>query len=126
MTTANTVGAASRNPNEWDSIMGLKLSGNVRRLQVRIVKATKEGIECHAEGALPKLLNNENAPLRCVAARSSSNALCGLSLGDQPPGMSSGSLTVETVCSPNCCCFPRLRCWFARETGRSTVLSSQF
>lgn len=42
MTTANTVGAASRNPNEWDSIMGLKLSGNVRRLQMRIVKATKE------------------------------------------------------------------------------------
>jgi len=43
MTTANTVGAASRNPNEWNSVTGLKLSGNVRRLQVRIVKATKEG-----------------------------------------------------------------------------------
>src|SRR6266496_4191861 len=43
MTTANTVGAASRNPNEWNSLTGLKLSGKVRRLQVRIVKATKEG-----------------------------------------------------------------------------------
>jgi RNA-directed DNA polymerase len=43
MTTANTVGAASRKPDEWNSLTGLKLSGNVRRLQVRIVKATKEG-----------------------------------------------------------------------------------
>ena len=43
MTTVNTVGAASRKPDEWDSLAGLKLSGNVRRLQVRIVKATKEG-----------------------------------------------------------------------------------
>ena len=39
MTTANTVGAASRKLDEWNSITGLKLSGNVRRLQVRIVKA---------------------------------------------------------------------------------------
>ena len=39
MTTVNTVGAASRKPDEWDSLAGLKLSGNVRRLQVRIVKA---------------------------------------------------------------------------------------
>ena len=43
MTTVNTVGAASRKPDEWDSLAGLKLSGNVRRLQVRIVKATREG-----------------------------------------------------------------------------------
>src|SRR5271169_2595410 len=43
MTTVNTVGAASRKPDEWDSLAGLKLSGNVRRLQARIVKATKEG-----------------------------------------------------------------------------------
>ena len=43
MTTVNTVGAASRKIDEWDSLTGLKLSGNVRRLQVRIVKATREG-----------------------------------------------------------------------------------
>jgi RNA-directed DNA polymerase len=43
MTTANAVGAASRKPDEGNSLTGLKLSGNVRRLQVRIVKATKEG-----------------------------------------------------------------------------------
>ena len=43
MTTVNTVGAASGKPDEWDSLAGLKLSGNVRRLQVRIVKATREG-----------------------------------------------------------------------------------
>jgi RNA-directed DNA polymerase len=43
MTTANTVGAAPRKLDEWNSVAGLKLSGNVRRLQARIVKATKEG-----------------------------------------------------------------------------------
>jgi len=43
MTTVNTVGAAPRKPDEWDSLTGLKLSGVVRRLQVRIVKATREG-----------------------------------------------------------------------------------
>src|SRR5271170_4089796 len=43
MTTVNTVGAASRKPDEWDSLAGLKLSGNVRRLQERIVKATRAG-----------------------------------------------------------------------------------
>jgi RNA-directed DNA polymerase len=43
MTTVNTVGAASRKPDEWDSLTGLKLFGNVRRLQVRIVKATRAG-----------------------------------------------------------------------------------
>src|ERR1700720_935324 len=43
MTTVNTVGAASRKPDEGNSVMGLKLTGNVRRLQARIVKATREG-----------------------------------------------------------------------------------
>jgi RNA-directed DNA polymerase len=43
MTTANTVGAASSKLGEWDSFIGLTVSGNVRRLQARIVKATKAG-----------------------------------------------------------------------------------
>jgi len=43
MTTGNPVGAASRGLGEWNSLMGVVHSGNVRRLQERIVKATKEG-----------------------------------------------------------------------------------
>src|SRR5258708_19160160 len=43
MKTGKTVGAAAPKPDEWSSVRGLTRCGNVRRLQVRIVKATKEG-----------------------------------------------------------------------------------
>lgn len=43
MMTAKTVGAASHGTGEWSSLELPKVFGNVRRLQARIVKATKEG-----------------------------------------------------------------------------------
>ncbi len=42
MTTANTVGAVSREAAEWYAIDWPTIQRNVRRLQVRIVQATKE------------------------------------------------------------------------------------
>src|SRR5438046_9783955 len=41
MTTAKTVGAASRKPLAWTAIDWQTAQRNVRRLQVRIVQATK-------------------------------------------------------------------------------------
>ena len=43
MTAAKTVGAASRGTEEWSSLELSTIIRNVRRLQARIVKATKEG-----------------------------------------------------------------------------------
>jgi RNA-directed DNA polymerase len=43
MTTAKTVGAASRKPLAWTAIDWQTVQRNVRRLQVRIVQATKTG-----------------------------------------------------------------------------------
>jgi RNA-directed DNA polymerase len=41
MTTVTTVGAASRKPSRWTALDGQTAQRNVRRLQVRIVQATK-------------------------------------------------------------------------------------
>src|SRR3974390_664300 len=41
MTTAQAVGAASREADEWYALDWQAINRNVRRLQVRIVKATK-------------------------------------------------------------------------------------
>jgi len=41
MTTANTVGAVSREAAEWYAIDWPTIQRNVRRLQVRIVQATE-------------------------------------------------------------------------------------
>jgi hypothetical protein len=41
MTTAQAVGAVSREAAEWYAIDGRAINRNVRRLQVRIVQATK-------------------------------------------------------------------------------------
>jgi len=43
MTTAKSVGAASRKPLSWAAIDWQTAQQNVRRLQVRIVQATKAG-----------------------------------------------------------------------------------
>ena len=43
MTTAQAVGAASSEAKEWHAIDWPTIERNVRRLQVRIAKATKEG-----------------------------------------------------------------------------------
>src|SRR3974390_3941090 len=43
MTTAKAVGAVSREAAEWYAIDWATTNRNVRRLQVRIVQATKEG-----------------------------------------------------------------------------------
>jgi hypothetical protein len=43
MTTAKTVGALSSEAEEWYAINWLTIHQNVRRLQVRIVQATKAG-----------------------------------------------------------------------------------
>src|SRR5215472_11237103 len=42
MTTAQAVGAVSREAEEWYAIKWQAINRNVRRLQVRIVQATKE------------------------------------------------------------------------------------
>ena len=42
MTTAQAVGAVSREAAEWHAIDWRAINRNVRRLQVRIVQATKE------------------------------------------------------------------------------------
>ena len=44
MTTVKTVGAVSRTKLAWAAIDGQTARRNVRRLQVRIVQATKEGL----------------------------------------------------------------------------------
>jgi RNA-directed DNA polymerase len=44
MTTAQAVGAVSREAAEWYAIDWQTINRNVRRLQVRIVQATKAGI----------------------------------------------------------------------------------
>jgi RNA-directed DNA polymerase len=43
MTTAQAVGAVSSEAAEWYAIDWQAINRNVRRLQVRIVQATKEG-----------------------------------------------------------------------------------
>ena len=43
MTTAQAVGAVSNEAQEWYAIDWRTIQRNVRRLQVRIVKAVKEG-----------------------------------------------------------------------------------
>src|SRR5580692_9568626 len=43
MTTAQAVGAVSSEAAEWYAIQWRTINRNVRRLQVRIVQATKEG-----------------------------------------------------------------------------------
>ena len=43
MTTAFAVGAASHEPRNWHAVDWRAATGNVRRLQVRIAKAVKEG-----------------------------------------------------------------------------------
>jgi RNA-directed DNA polymerase len=43
MTTAFAVGAASHEPRNWHAVNWRAATGNVRRLQVRIAKAVKEG-----------------------------------------------------------------------------------
>jgi|SRR5215469_8000400 len=43
MTTAQAVGAVSSEAKEWHAIDRQAIDRNVRRLQVRIAKATKEG-----------------------------------------------------------------------------------
>jgi len=43
MTTAQTVGAVSSEADEWYTIDWRTIQRNVRRLQIRIAKATKEG-----------------------------------------------------------------------------------
>jgi RNA-directed DNA polymerase len=42
MRSVNTDPAAARNVTDWDQILWPKLHGNVRRLQIRIAKATRE------------------------------------------------------------------------------------
>jgi RNA-directed DNA polymerase len=42
MRSVNTDPAAARNVEDWDQIPWPKLHGNVRRLQIRIAKATRE------------------------------------------------------------------------------------
>lgn len=49
------VAAASHGPEDWDSINWKTVNENVRRLQVRIVKATKEG-KLHKAKTLQRLL----------------------------------------------------------------------
>jgi len=43
MTTAQAVGAVSREATEWYAVVWPTIHRNVRRLQVRIAQATKEG-----------------------------------------------------------------------------------
>ena len=43
MTTAQAVGAVSREATEWYAVDWPTIHRNVRRLQVRIAQATKEG-----------------------------------------------------------------------------------
>src|ERR1700752_4868754 len=57
MTTAQAVGAVSREAAKWDAIDWPAINRNVRRLQVRIVQATKAG-RCGRVRALQRLLTH--------------------------------------------------------------------
>jgi len=57
MTTAQAVGAVSREAAEWYAINWQAINRNVRRLQVRIVQATKES-RCGRVRALQRLLTH--------------------------------------------------------------------
>ena len=57
MTAESSAGAASHIPTDWHSIPWKKVNEHVRRLQARIVKATKEG-KWHKVHALQHLLTH--------------------------------------------------------------------
>ena len=57
MTADRSAGATPHNPEDWHTINGMRVNENVRRLQARIVKATKEG-KWHKVHALQYLLTH--------------------------------------------------------------------
>jgi hypothetical protein len=77
MTTAQAVGAVSREAAEWYAIDWQATNRNVRRLQVRIVQATKES-RWGKVRALQRLLTLRNRV-------SSTDAFEGLELGEGNP-----------------------------------------
>jgi hypothetical protein len=77
MTTANAVGAVSREAAEWYAIDWPTIQRNVRRLQVRIVQATKES-RWDRVRALQRLLTFRNRV-------SPKEAFAGLELGEGKP-----------------------------------------
>lgn len=73
MTTAKTVGAASRKPLSWAAIDGQTAQRNVRRLQVRIVQATKAGRWGKVK-ALQRLLTHSYSGKVLAVSRVTGNA----------------------------------------------------
>jgi RNA-directed DNA polymerase len=73
MTTAKTVGAASRKPLPWAAIDGRTAQRNVRRLQVRIVQATKAGRWGKVK-ALQRLLTHSHSGKVLAVSRVTGNA----------------------------------------------------
>ncbi|PYU37181.1 MAG: hypothetical protein DMG54_34545 [Acidobacteria bacterium] len=61
MTTAQAVGAVSREAAEWHAIDWRAINRNVRRLQVRIVQATKE--RRVARMGIPKVATSRDSAL---------------------------------------------------------------
>ena len=61
MTTAQAVGAVSREAAEWYAIDWRAINRNVRRLQVRIVQATKE--RRVARMGIPKVATSRDSAL---------------------------------------------------------------
>jgi len=73
MTTAKTVGAASRKPLTWAAIDWQTAQRNVRRLQVRIVQATKVGRWGKVK-ALQRLLTHSYSGKVLAVSRVTGNA----------------------------------------------------
>lgn len=73
MTTAKTVGAASRRPLAWAAIDWQTAQRNVRRLQVRIVQATKAGRWGKVK-ALQRLLTHSYSGKMLAVGRVTGNA----------------------------------------------------
>jgi RNA-directed DNA polymerase len=73
MTTAKTVGAASRNPRTWAAIDWQTAQRNVRRLQERIVQATKAGRWGKVK-ALQRLLTHSYSGKVLAVRRATGNA----------------------------------------------------
>src|SRR6059058_595085 len=103
MTTAQAVGAASSEAAEWYAIDWQTIHRNVRRLQVRIVKAVKEG-RWNKVRALQRLLTHSYSGKVLAVRRVTEN-----------PGKRTPGLDGETWGTPDkkARAIHALRCWMS-------------
>ena len=73
MTSLNMTGASSASLHAWDAVPWSKVERQVRRLQMRIAKAFREG-RCHKVKALQRLLTHSRSAKVLAVRRVTTNA----------------------------------------------------